>query len=105
MKIYTKISLCCLALMSAAASSFLFSARLFASDMDDRIESTAKQPYVFKAYLKDDDIQIHSKNGDVALTGTVSGETDKSLARETIVSLPGVKSVGNTMRVAASTAD
>jgi osmotically-inducible protein OsmY len=88
-----------LALTATVASSLLFGARLFASDLDDRIESTAKRSFVFKTYLKDDDIQIHSINGAVALSGTVSGETDKALARETVASLPGVKSVDNTLEV------
>jgi osmotically-inducible protein OsmY len=94
-----KRSIYCLALIATTASLFLFNARLFASDMDDRIESSAKQSYVFKTYLKNDDIQIHSKNGDVALSGTVSGEIDRSLARETVASLPGVKSVDNKLEV------
>jgi len=94
-----KKSIYCLVLIAVAASSLLFNSRLFASDMDDRIESTAKRSYVFKTYLKDDDIHIHSQNGDVALTGTVSGETDKSLARETVAGLPGVKSVDNQLEV------
>ncbi|MFH1976085.1 MAG: BON domain-containing protein [Pseudomonadota bacterium] len=66
---------------------------------DDRIESSAKQSYVFKTYLKGDDIKIQSKDGVVSLTGTVSEESHKSLARETVASLPGVKSVDNKLEV------
>ena len=66
---------------------------------DDRIESSAKQSYVFKTYLKGDDIKIQSKDGVVTLTGTVSEESHKSLARETVASLPGVKSVDNKLEV------
>jgi osmotically-inducible protein OsmY len=70
-----------------------------ASDKDDRIESSAKQSYVFKTYLKDDDIKIKAKDGAVSLTGTVSEESHKSLAAETVASLPDVKSVDNKLEV------
>jgi hyperosmotically inducible protein len=36
---------------------------LYASDLDDRIESSAKESYVFKSYLKDENIHIQSKEG------------------------------------------
>ena len=70
-----------------------------ASEMDDRIESSARDSYVFKTYLKGDDIKIQSKDGDVTLTGIVSDESHKSFARETVVGLPGVKSVDNRIKV------
>ncbi|MDO9110430.1 MAG: BON domain-containing protein [Desulfatirhabdiaceae bacterium] len=89
----------CLVLMAAVAFLFLTNVNLFASETDDRIESSAKQSYVFKTYLKGDDINIQSRDGAVTLTGTVSGETHKSLARETVASLPGVKSVDNQLEV------
>jgi osmotically-inducible protein OsmY len=67
--------------------------------MDSRIESSAKQSHVFKTYLKDDDIKIQSSGGAVTLTGIVSEESHKSLAQETVSSLPGVKSVDNRLEV------
>jgi osmotically-inducible protein OsmY len=67
--------------------------------MDNRIESSAKKSYVFKHYLKDDDIKIQSTDGAVTLTGTVSEESHKSLAQETVAGLPGVKSVDNKLEV------
>jgi osmotically-inducible protein OsmY len=70
-----------------------------ASDMDDRIESSAKESYVFKTYLKDDDIKIKAKDGVVTLTGTVSEESHKSLAEETVAGLPEVKNVDNKLEV------
>jgi osmotically-inducible protein OsmY len=70
-----------------------------ASDKDDRIESSAKESYVFKTYLKDDDIKIKAKDGAVTLTGTVSEESHKSLAEETVAGLPEVKSVDNKLEV------
>ncbi len=90
-----------LALMAIVVSLFLTSVPLFASDVDDKIESSAKQSYVFKTYLKGDDIKIQAKDGVVTLTGTVSEDSHKSLARETVASLPGVKSVDNKLEVNA----
>jgi osmotically-inducible protein OsmY len=72
---------------------------LFASDMDEQIELTAKQSYVFKTYLKNDDIQIHSQDGVVTLTGTVASEPHSLLAAETVTDLPGVKGVDNRLEV------
>ncbi|MHB8120769.1 MAG: BON domain-containing protein [Desulfuromonadaceae bacterium] len=72
---------------------------VYASGMDDSIESSAKQSYVFKTYLKADDIKIKSKDGVVSLTGTVSEDSHKSLAQETVAGLPGVKSVNNELEV------
>jgi len=86
---------CRLALMVTVASLFLINVPVFASETDNRIESSAKQSYVFKTYLKGDDIKIESKDGVATLTGTVSGEGHKLLAQETVASLPGVASVDN----------
>jgi hyperosmotically inducible periplasmic protein len=67
----------------------------FASKMDSRIESSAKQSYVFKTYLQNDDIKVESKDGVVTLTGTVASSHHKSLAQETVAGIPDVKSVDN----------
>jgi osmotically-inducible protein OsmY len=67
--------------------------------MDDRIEASARDTYVFKTYLKSDDVKVRSVNGVVTLTGTVSEESHKSLAREAVVNLPGVTSVDNRLEV------
>jgi len=72
---------------------------VYASKTDDRIESSARKSYVFKTYLKDDDIKIQSKDGAVTLTGHVSEESHKSLAQETVAGLRGVKSVDNKLEV------
>jgi len=87
------------ALMVAAVALLAISVPVYASKMDDRIESSAKKSYVFKTYLKDDDIKIESKDGSVTLTGTVSEESHKSLAQETVADLPGVKNVDNKLEV------
>lgn len=84
-----------LVLVATLASLFIVNTNLFATETDDRIESSAKQSYVFKTYLKSDDVKIQSKDGAVTLTGTVSEESNKSLAKDTVESLPGVKSVDN----------
>ena len=78
-----------------AASLYLIDTALFASDSDEWIESSAKNSYVFKRYLKDETIHIRSKDGAVILTGAVSQEYQKSLANDTVASLPGVKSLDN----------
>ena len=87
------------ALLVAAVALLVISAPLHASTMDDRIESSARKSYVFKTYLEGDDINIQSKDGVVSLTGTVSEESHKSLAQETVAGLPGVKSVDNKLEV------
>ncbi len=86
-------------LLVAAVAILVTSMPVLASKMDDRIESSAKKSYVFKTYLKSDDIKVESKNGVVTLTGTVVEESHKSLAQETVASLPGVKNVDNKLEV------
>ena len=88
-----------LALITITSSLLVTSASLRASDMDDRIESSAKKSYVFKTYLSEDSIKTVSKDGVVTLTGTVAYESHKSLAENTVESLPGVKSVDNRLKV------
>jgi hyperosmotically inducible protein len=83
----------------AAVALLALSAPVHASTMDDRIESSAKMSYVFKTYLQGDDIKIESRNGIVTLTGTVSEESHKSLAQETVAGLPGVETVNNRLEI------
>ena len=97
------------ALMAAALALLVISAPVYASNTDERIESSARESYIFKTYLTDDAIKIESKDGVVTLTGTVAEEPHKALAEETVASLPGVKSVDNRLELkgepAASSAD
>lgn len=86
-------------LMTTAIILSVSSMPVQASTMDDSIESSARKSYVFMTYLTGDDIKIHSKDGVVSLTGTVSEESHKSLAQETVTGLPGVKSVENRLEV------
>ena len=88
-----------LSLIAAAVAVFITSAPLRASETDDRIESSAKQSYVFKTYLKNDAIHIQSKDGAVTLTGTVAIEPHETLAEDTVAGLPGVKSVDNQLQI------
>lgn len=87
------------ALMVAAMALLAINVPAYATKMDDRIESSAKKSYVFKTYLKEDDIKVESEKGVVTLTGTVSGEYHKSLAQETVAGLPGVKKVDNKLEI------
>jgi hyperosmotically inducible protein len=86
-------------MMVAAVALLALSATVYASKMDSSIESSAKKSYVFKTYLQGDDIKINSKDGAVTLTGTVSEESHKSLAQETVANLPSVKSVDNKLEI------
>ncbi len=70
-----------------------------AGETDGRIKSSAKKSYVFKTYLKHDHIKIQSQNGVVILTGTVADESHRSMAEETMRSLPGVQSVNNQLTI------
>jgi len=88
-----------LVMMVAVITLLMTSVPMHAFTMDDRIESSAKKSYVFKTYLKDDDIKIQSIDGAVILTGNVSEESHKSLAQETVADLPGVKSVDNRLEI------
>ena len=86
-------------LMLAAVALLAICMPAKASRKDDRIESSARNLYIFKTYLQSDDIKIQSLNGVVTLTGTVSEESHKLLAREAVANLPGVKSVDNRLEV------
>lgn len=87
-----------LVMAAILATLFFISVPVFASGTDDNIEATAKQSYVFKTYLKGDDVTVQSKDGVVTLTGTVSEGSHKTLAQEYVESLPGVKSVDNKLK-------
>jgi hyperosmotically inducible protein len=87
-------------LLIAIVAVFLINAPVaFANETDDRIESAAKDSYVFKHYLKDDSVNVSSKDGLVTLTGTVNESNHKTLAQDTVAGLPGVKNVENKLDV------
>ncbi len=85
--------------MAAAAVLLMSGGAVFASVTDDRIESSAKESFVFRTFLKDDQVKIKSKDGIVTLTGTVDKEHHEALAADTVSGLPGVKSVVNQIKV------
>ncbi len=86
--------------LAVAVSTILISSTpVRAADTDSRIESSAAKSYTFKTTLKDDSIKVDSKDGVVTLTGTVAAASDKSLAEDTVASLPSVKSVNNQLVV------
>ena len=85
--------------MVAVVALLMTSVVVRASDMDDRIELSIKKSYVFRTYLKGDDIKIQCVDGVVILTGIVSEEYHKALAQETVASLPGVKSIVNKLGI------
>ncbi|HVU08992.1 MAG TPA: BON domain-containing protein [Verrucomicrobiae bacterium] len=88
-----------LTLAVVVSTMLITSAPVRAADTDSRIESSAAKSYTFKTTLKDDSIKVDSKDGAVTLTGTVADASDKSLAEDTVASLPGVKSVDNQLVV------
>jgi osmotically-inducible protein OsmY len=88
-----------LIMLLAAVAFIALNVPANASKTDDSIESSAKKSHVFVTYLKDDDIKVKSKDGVVTLTGSVSAESHKSLAEETVANLPEVRSVDNKLEV------
>lgn len=84
---------------AAAVALVAVSAPVHASKMDSGIEASAKQSYVFKNYLKGDAVKVQSKGGVVTLTGSVSEESKRALAGETVAALPEVKRVENKLEV------
>jgi len=85
--------------MVAAVALLMLSMPVHASQMDYRIESTARNSYVFKTFLQNDDIKVESRDGAVTLTGIVADNFNKSLAEETVAGIPGVQSVDNRLEV------
>ncbi len=96
MKINYQLILTVTAIALLAAST-----PLHASETDERIESAARESYVFKTYLKNDDVKVESKDGVVTLSGTVDQDSHKGLAQETVANLPEVKSVDNRIELKA----
>lgn len=91
-----------LVLATIVSTLFITTTPLRAADTDDRIESAAAKSYTFKTYLKNDSIKVESKDGVVTLTGSVSETAHKTLAENTVSSLPGVTSVNDQLAVVGS---
>ncbi|NTW48643.1 MAG: BON domain-containing protein [Chlorobiales bacterium] len=61
--------------------------------LDGSIESSFKESFAYKTYLKDDHIRISAKDGAVILSGDVINKSHKPIAQHMAEALPGVKSV------------
>lgn len=85
--------------VATAAVVVATSMPVIAAEMDDRIESSFKQSFIYKKYLKDENIKISSREGAVILSGSVSGESDKLIAQNIAEALPDIKSVDNRIEV------
>ena len=89
---------------AAVAALLVMGAPARASEADDNIVSSFEKTYVYRTYLKDDSIKTESKDGVVTLTGTVSEESHRALAQETIAGSRGVVSVDNQLATKAEVA-
>lgn len=78
---------------------FMFTNSSHASELDKAIESSIKDSYTFRTYLKDDTIKADSKSGVVTLRGTVADEYHKLLAIDTVSNLPCVKKVEDKLEI------
>jgi osmotically-inducible protein OsmY len=72
------------------------------SKMDNRIEASAKKSYVFKNYLKGDDIKIQSRDGVVTVSGNARNAAEKDLVTKLASDVNEVKIVRNRMTVTGS---
>jgi osmotically-inducible protein OsmY len=88
-----------ISLIVAAMALLILSFPVQASQVDESIVSTARNTYVFRTFLQDDDIKIVSSDGNVTLTGVVADNFNKSLAQETLAGISGVKNVDNRLGV------
>jgi len=91
-----KASLCAFLI---AAAALIAPVRVQAEDADAAIENSVKTSYVFRHFLKHDDVRVKSFNGVVTLTGTVSDGFHKSLAEETVKAQLEVKFVDDKLTV------
>jgi hypothetical protein len=88
-----------LMLMAGILAALIISGILFTANRDERIESAARKSIALKNDLHGADIQIHSQDGVITLTGTVFAQPDLSWAADTVAALPGVKRVDNRLAV------
>lgn len=84
-----------LKIVLAAATIMVACMPAFATENDNRIESSFKKSFIYKTYLKDEHIKISSKDGVVTLSGDVIDENHKPMAENIAGALPGVTSVDN----------
>lgn len=92
------------AVTSAISGLVIDRAHMHDVEVDHLIESTFRRTYVHRTYLKDDLITCVVVAGVATLTGTVSEESHKELAGETLASLAGVVRVDNQLITVAEAA-
>ena len=90
-----------LLVMTGLLALLVIAGYLFAANTDERIAAAAREAFESQAYLKGDDIQVHSQDGAVTLLGTVAAEPHLLIAAATVADLPGVKRVDNRLAVRA----
>lgn len=88
-----------LVLLTACSASVLSAMAFSNNDADRDLEKSIGNLYVFKNLLKDFDVKIEAKEGAVTLTGLVSNETQKLLAKEATANHTGVKSVNDNLKI------
>lgn len=86
---------------AAVAALFIAGAPLQAMESDEAIDATLTQTYVYRTYLKDDTINVATRDGVVTLTGTVADKNHRVLAQDTAECMPGVISVDNQLETEA----
>ncbi len=85
----------------AAVAMCAINTPLRAAESDSQIEAAFKETYVYRTYLKDDNVKAEVTDGVVLLTGTVTEESRKALAVETAANLPGVSRVDSELATEA----
>ena len=100
-----KSSMVSMALLMAGSVLLCSFTAVCASETDDRIETSFKNSFVYKTYLKDEHISISSKDGVVTLDGSVLNDSHKPMAQDVAEALPGVKSVENRIKVSGAPAE
>jgi hypothetical protein len=90
-----------IAVMAGLLGLLIIAGYLFVANSDERIVAAARQAFVSQAFLKGDDIRVHSQDGAVTLLGTVAAEPHLLIAAATVADLPGVKRVDNRLEVRA----
>ncbi len=91
--------------LSRSVALFLLAAGAALAGPDDRkIEEAAKASYNYRTVLENH-VRIRVHDGFAVLTGAVEDADQKTLAEDTVKSLPGVKGVDNRIRVEATSVE
>ena len=85
----------------AAVSLGVIGARA-STQADALIDASIKKSFVYRHLLKGDDVRVHTEGGVVTLTGSVSRDYRKTLAKEAAAAQTGVTSVDDRLEVKPS---